>query len=405
MINIYVRYLDHKIMGYNKMVNDEYSNPDIISIDGDLEAAYFEKKNCGNNLYFINGEIVEKPETDIEKEIVRLNGEILELTSELDDKTSYTTMMNLIMDGKTLEEAAEIIKEKRTVLSNLKGELKTIIDELAVAEREAKLEHLSKEYGNGKPKYFLTGFTVVRDEEGYIEEWLRYHIEEVGFDHFVIYDNESSVPLDQYLRSINFKHIDKLEIIPWETSENTQEDTNNNYLKVHWFESTWAINFDVDEYIILCDDSKTLKELLSEHPDQPVVRCKWQHFNANGQENKTEGTDMERFTQECEAPKDSMAYGKEIIQPHLIKYYKNHMPFVREIYSDLYEFKEVGLGVLQLNHYITRSYEEYLVKMEKGSVNSTHSRSLSTFFELNPDMEYLNDGEDYEQNYGPNITD
>lgn len=405
MIQVFIRYSDNKIVGYCKVSPFESLNPDNIIIDGDLEAAYFEKKNCSNNLYFINGEIVERPETDIEKEIVRLDGEILELTSELDDKTSYTTMIKFIMDGKTFEEAAEIIKEKRMVLSNLKGELKAITDELAAAEKEAKLEYLSKEYGNGKPKYFLTGFTTVRDEEEYIEEWLRYHIEEVGFDHFVIYDNESSVPLDQYLQSINFKHLDKVEIIPWETSENTQEDTNNNYLKDHWHESAWAINFDVDEYIVLCDSSKTLKELLSEHPDQPVVRCKWQHFNANGQENKTEGTDMERFTQECEAPKDSRAYGKELIQPHLIKYYKNHIPFVRDIYSDLYEFEEVGLGVLQLNHYITRSYEEYLVKMEKGSVNSTHSRSLSTFFELNPDMEYLNNEEDYEQSYGSNTTD
>ena len=53
-------------------------------------------------------------------------------------------------------------------------------------------------------KYFLSMVTVIRDENDYIEEWIRYHIEELGFEHFYLYDNESSIPAKRYLEDTGF---------------------------------------------------------------------------------------------------------------------------------------------------------------------------------------------------------
>ena len=50
--------------------------------------------------------------------------------------------------------------------------------------------------------------------------------------------------------------------------------------------------------------------------------------------------------------------------------------------------------------YITKSYEEWVEKISRGSVNPGYMRKYQEFFEINPDMEYLNTGEKTIQTYG-----
>ena len=47
--------------------------------------------------------------------------------------------------------------------------------------------------------------------------------------------------------------------------------------------------------------------------------------------------------------------------------------------------------------------KEYLEKIRRGSVNPNFMRRYQEFFEVNPDMEYLNTGEQTRQFYGAPI--
>ena len=140
-------------------------------------------------------------------------------------------------------------------------------------------------------------------------------------------------------------------------------------------------------------------EFLKEHSDYSAIKCIWKHYNANGHEKKANEPDMVRFTQETDWD-DYKHGGKMFAQSNRISRFGSYIPLIR-MESKVAEFenKELTVDFMQLNHYYTRSYEEWVEKIKRGSSNPNFRRKLSDFFELNPDMKYLDTGEDCEQGY------
>lgn len=46
---------------------------------------------------------------------------------------------------------------------------------------------------------------------------------------------------------------------------------------------------------------------------------------------------------------------------------------------------------VKINHYMTRSYQDWVEKMLRGSSDPVFKRKFNTFFGYNPDMKYLKD--------------
>ena len=81
--------------------------------------------------------------------------------------------------------------------------------------------------------------------------------------------------------------------------------------------------------------------------------------------------------------------------------FRSYVPIARIAESKTLDYEdEIVTDYFRLNHYYTKSYEEWVNKIKRGSSNPNFSRKYSEFFELNPDMEYLNTGEDFMQSYG-----
>lgn len=248
-------------------------------------------------------------------------------------------------------------------------------------------------------KYFLSVLTAVRDENEYLKEWLDYHIS-IGVEHFYIYDNESAEPIQKYLEDIQYEQLGKVTVIPWKTSTHTQQDTCNHWLTTYGKETIWFICMDIDEFVKIKEgQNRTLIEFLNDNSTYGSLKCKWKHFTADGRVNKTSEPVMERFKTET-TWSDWKQGGKYFAQSdkvgHFISYVPQVMPnipvvdFDNKIINDFY----------QLNHYYTRSYEEYIQKIKRGSVNPNFMRRYQEFFEVNPDMAYLNTGKHIQQFYG-----
>ena len=92
--------------------------------------------------------------------------------------------------------------------------------------------------------------------------------------------------------------------------------------------------------------------------------------------------------------------GKYFAQSNRISHFISYVPQVRMLAKTLDFNNEIISDFYQLNHYFTKSYEEYLEKINRGSVNPNYMRKYQEFFEVNPDMEYLNTGESFKQGYG-----
>ena len=76
--------------------------------------------------------------------------------------------------------------------------------------------------------------------------------------------------------------------------------------------------------------------------------------------------------------------------------------YIRLDAAVLFGEKSKADDFFQLNHYYTRSYEEWLKKISRGTVVPHAKRKYSEFFELNPDMKYLDTGTEVLQKYGSN---
>lgn len=404
MITLYIDSITNKIKGFHLGIQEQtLSEDNLVFIDDcnlhKLNNHFF--KPSTTELYYIGGKIVEKEEIPDEKEehLNTINWKLSNATTKL--KNEYRIFMDNIISGVSMEEAVRILESNRQNYEQLQKE-KAEIETTIQKNRESKIrKKFEQEESLINYQYFLSMVTIVRDENDYLEEWIRYHIEEMGFEHFYIYDNESAIPVRDYLEKNNFKYLDRLTIIDWPTSKASQQDSHNHFLNEYAKKETkWFIGMDPDEYIFIKKKSKTLKEFLNENSDYATIVCLWKHFNANGKKEKTNEPDMIRFTTATDWD-DYKHLGKRFSQSNRIKNFNSYVPQVRLNAPELTYETGMNRDFFQLNHYYTRSYDEFVAKIKRGSSNPNFRRKLSDFFELNPDMKYLDAGEVYEQGYGP----
>ena len=260
-----------------------------------------------------------------------------------------------------------------------------------------KLEEPSINY-----PYFVSVVSVIRNENKYLEEWIRYHIEEMGIDHFYIYDNESKVSILKYLQKRNFSYLDRLTILDFPTTEWVQQDSHNHFLEHFRNETKWVISMDPDEYIVLKDNRLSLKNFLNENKKYAKIFCPWKFFNANGRVHESNGTDFERFQTATEYRKES-SDAKAFTQTYFISEFRSHTACV-DLNMPIATSKnhpEITKDAMQLNHYYTRSYDEWVEKIKRGSCHPSCLKKYSEFFLLNPDMKEMDLGLDIVQRYCP----
>ena len=396
MVQLIIDYATNKILGFNTIIPE--NTTDLVLIEDD-ELNKIHSIDVFNNLYYEDGQIVEKDEIDPLlqelKEIDTIETEINNLV-----ENEQKVFIDNILAGKTTEEAASIAKNNREQLENIKNRRNNFNTKYLNKKNDNLISKFENEEEKISNKYFLSIITAVRDEEEYIEEWLNYHIEKIGVEHFYIYDNESSLPLRTYLENVEYKYLDKITIIDWNTSEHTQQDTCNDWLNNYKSETKWFICMDVDEFIQIKENQdKSLVEFLNENSKYSSVQCLWKHYTADGKVEKTNEPVVERFKTETDWS-DWKHGGKYFAQSNRVSHFISYVPQVRLNTKTLnFENKEVS-DFYQLNHYFTKSYEEWVEKINRGSVNPNYLRKYQEFFEINPDMEYLNTGENIIQSYG-----
>ena len=148
---------------------------------------------------------------------------------------------------------------------------------------------------------------------------------------------------------------------------------------------------DTDEFIRI-KDGRTLKEILASISNSSVgVYIPWEMHGADCQEFKTIGGMRERFpTVVCMDGR-----GKCIVRTKDVKIMYPHWPFMQEHLmvningSPLIDWMHgIDCGVV-LEHYYTRSWEEWQNKITRGCCMPDALKRIDEFFEYNPNMEYL----------------
>ena len=237
-------------------------------------------------------------------------------------------------------------------------------------------------------KYKVSICAIFKDESKYLKEWLEYHII-VGVDHFYLYNNCSSDEYDDVLQPYINQGI--VTLIDW-PYEQSQIQAYENCIKCFSDESHWIGFIDIDEFVVPIKTNNIYDFLQKYEKKYPAVLIYWRVFGTSGhitsEQNEllTEkyflaweklnnigkcfyNTNFEyAFNNEKNACLHHVFWGKvnNVAVPPIncfgkITYYRLHLANKKEV-------------PIQINHYVTKSLEDYYKKCEKSDV----------FFKENP---------------------
>lgn len=224
--------------------------------------------------------------------------------------------------------------------------------------------------------------SVIKNEADYLPEWIAFHAL-LGVSHFYLYDNGSTDDLNAAIEASGFANC--VTVLPWGTlHDRTQFVAHNHAIATFGKDFRWMGFFDVDEFVFPVDANINLVAALSQFKDQPVVGLPWHMFGTSGFQTRPDGLVIENFVQKAAGEANHLNW-KLFVDPTQIAmmrghdaYLRNHKTMSPVLVNEQGEYvfcrerrsmEKFSSQVLQLNHYYTRSAEEYENKLSKGRLS------------------------------------
>jgi glycosyltransferase involved in cell wall biosynthesis len=225
---------------------------------------------------------------------------------------------------------------------------------------------------------------MIKDDVHRVQEWIAFH-RVIGFDSFIIYDNNSTDGTTELLQRA--AHVFDVRVIPWQRTDwNRQRDAYTQTIRQYQNEFDWIAFIDADEFIVLKQD-ETIQDFLARY-DADQVLINWAMFGSNGHIERPTTLMIDAFTYRSDTRFASTLHVKSIMRPQsLIKDCFNPHAFeVRgktvDVLGDAPVWEKFGVlktapvyDLCQINHYYVKSWEEWEVKMRRGS-NGTVGMSI-----------------------------
>lgn len=248
-----------------------------------------------------------------------------------------------------------------------------------------------KQLLNDKNKKFentLSIAAIMKNEGPYLKEWLDFHIL-VGIDKFYLYDNGSTDNTTEILKPYIERGIVDYTYFPGRAK---QRPAYYDVINKHADDTRWLALIDLDEFLVPVNHN-TLPDFLHTLPRFSQLIISWVDYGSNGHKTKPDGLVIENFTKHA---RDNWGV-KSIINPRLITYLGNpHYNYVagptidengKKIGRINQEKNPTTINKIRCNHYITKSYDEYMARCNLGDAGSgekikTFGRDPETNFHL-----------------------
>ena len=219
--------------------------------------------------------------------------------------------------------------------------------------------------------------------EPYLFEWLNHH-RSIGVDHFFLYDNDSAVPLTITGNDIVIKNISGL-AMQIQAYNKCLSD-----LKEGKLPACDRVAFiDEDEFII-CENGD-IKETLKDYADFPALGINWRVFGSSGLKEKTPEPQRKKFIKHTTGHPYER-HIKSIIDPsRTVGSSGNPHAFIYTVGNCVNVNNKVVDGAfaspiyrkIWIDHYYTRSLEEWKEKIAKGRADTaTEGRDFNLINEI-----------------------
>lgn len=233
----------------------------------------------------------------------------------------------------------------------------------------------------------LTLLAMIKDEQTYLPEWIEYHLG-LGFSKVYLIEDFNSTSHASVVEKygdkvflcrcdndkIDIKDIDKNQT-PWR-----QVLAYNRFFNVYpeERENNYCLFLDMDEFLNIPKEDFSLFSYI-ERSGRDVFRIPMLTFNANKRVLRPSINTTEAYTKQIN-DKEFSFYCKTMI--NVEKDYVFHCIQRASIRGQKHPVFEY---VLKINHYFTKSWEDWLIRMRRGS-QDPDLHKLEDFFKYNPEM-------------------
>lgn len=235
-------------------------------------------------------------------------------------------------------------------------------------------------------KYIALCIMCKNDENALIEN-IKYHTL-IGVDHFIIYDNLSTRPLSKALFNMN-----NVTIHVWSDSQNgSQIRCYDDCLAKYRNAFNWIGFIDTDEFIVIKNGYTNIKDFLKPYEKYGGLGINWKCFGSSGHL-KVQDSIIDSYEYAVDLSDNehikSIVNTKHVIgswgNPHTFKYNTGYF-CVNENGKRIVGAHNNALSTpvshnkIQLNHYVTRSKEDFDAKVKRGGGNARHTRVLTNAY-------------------------
>jgi len=234
------------------------------------------------------------------------------------------------------------------------------------------------------PGLGLGAVVIVRDEAPYLEEWLSYH-HALGVQHVLIYDNGSRDGLHEVVDP--WLNHGLVTLLHWPLPGG-QIDAYSHALRFFGPSFDWLVFIDVDEFVVpLVDDD--IPTLLKRWPEAADIRMPRVDFGFSGQRSPPSELTIEAYTEVADVFGRDPAKPprvKTVLRPGSVSAMGIHTASVpvAPVSVSGQPLPGVTIGaacheLVQVNHYYTRSFEEFEAKRVRGSATGRIDRPAIPF--------------------------
>ena len=236
---------------------------------------------------------------------------------------------------------------------------------------------------------------IAKNEAPYIEEWINFHHKQ-GASHFFIYDNESTDNLREVLKPYIEQGLVTYCLLK---GRRRQTDAYNKAIHDYGRKFRYMAFIDTDEFIFVRDENYRDKgfnlydfvdDFMKSHENAGGLAVHWCIFGSNGHITKPEGGVLENYTMRSEKDFEHNIYIKTICDPLKVRYYPDpHFPIYFAGFYNLNENGEILRGSvskriicskIRINHYFSKSKEEYIAKKNRGKADRDDLRPMDEFY-------------------------
>lgn len=230
---------------------------------------------------------------------------------------------------------------------------------------------------------------LIKDEQDYLDEWLEHHLN-LGIDEIFLYEDYGSNSHLDIIKPYGDKvHLNSIDIIfnspnidenVIKTEERVQIQLFKYFPKMFKEKFDWVLFNDLDEFLML---KQPLNVLLDEYKDKAALYLRWKWYGASGYINKPTGKVVENFVKFSTTTFDWGWQYKSFIN---LKKFERWEKDLHKAEGGVYPLYDWGGHKAWINHYFTKSWEEWKSKiLERGDSFPGH-RKIEQFFLLNKDM-------------------